>query len=152
MLFVTNDRCIEHTAGEMHPESPERLAAVAAALDRADLREAVTLVEAPLAPLELLADVHTEGLVRLIQGVSDRGGGRIDSDTVVVPASFDAARYAAGAGLESIERLRQGQADTAFCAVRPPGHHATKAESMGFCLFNNVAVTATALATPASGS
>jgi len=146
VLFVTNDRCIEHTAGEMHPESPERLAAVAAALDRADLREAVTLVEAPLAPLELLADVHTEGLVRLIQGVSDRGGGRIDSDTVVVPASFDAARYAAGAGLESIERLRQGQADTAFCAVRPPGHHATKAESMGFCLFNNVAVTATALA------
>ena len=130
----------------MHPESPRRLEAVASALDRADLREAVTLVEAPLAPIEVLADVHTGDLVALIQAVSARGGGRIDADTVVASASFDAARYAAGAGLESIERLRQGQADTAFCAVRPPGHHATKVESMGFCLFNNVAVTATALA------
>jgi acetoin utilization deacetylase AcuC-like enzyme len=146
VLFVTNDRCIEHTAGEMHPESPLRLHAVDAALDRADLREAVTLIEAPQAPLELLAGVHTQELVDMIQAVSVRGGGRIDMDTVVAPASFDAARYAAGAGLESIERLRRGEADTAFCAVRPPGHHATKAESMGFCLFNSVAVTATALA------
>jgi acetoin utilization deacetylase AcuC-like enzyme len=146
VLFVTNDRCVEHTAGEMHPESPQRLRAVFAALDRADLREAVTLVEAPKAPLELLAGVHTQDLVDMIQAVSARGGGRIDMDTVVAPASFDAARYAAGAGLESIERLGRGEADTAFCAVRPPGHHATKAESMGFCLFNNVAVAATALA------
>ena len=146
MLFVTNDRCVEHIAGEMHPESPQRLRAVAAAIDRADLREAVTLVEAPKAPLELLAGVHTQDLVDMIQAVSARGGGRIDMDTVVAPASFDAARYAAGAGLESIERLGRGEADTAFCAVRPPGHHATKAESMGFCLFNNVAVAATALA------
>lgn len=146
MLFVTNDRCLEHTAGEMHPESPYRLRAVDTALDRADIREGVTFVEAPMAPLELLSDVHTKDLVAMIQAVSARGGGRIDMDTVAAPASFDAARYAAGAGLESIERLRNGEADTAFCAVRPPGHHATKAESMGFCLFNNVAVTATALA------
>lgn len=146
MLFVTNDRCFEHTAGEMHPESPHRLTAVDSALDRADIREGVTLVEAPMAPLELLSDVHTSDLVEMIQSVSARGGGRIDMDTVAAPASFDAARFAAGAGLESIERLRAGEADTAFCAVRPPGHHATKTESMGFCLFNNVAVTATALA------
>ncbi len=146
MLFVTNDRCFEHTAGEMHPESPERLAAVNRAVDRAGLREAITLVEAPLAPLELLVDVHTQELVSRIQQVSARGGGRIDGDTVVSAASFDAARYAAGAGLESVERLRKGEADSAFCVVRPPGHHATKVESMGFCLFNNVAVTATSLA------
>ena len=146
MLFVTNDRCVEHTAGEMHPESPHRLHAVDVALDRADLREAVTLIEAPQVPLELLAGVHTQELVDLIQAASARGGGRIDMDTVVAPASFDAARYAAGAGLDSIQRLRRGEADTAFCAVRPPGHHATKAESMGFCLFNNVAVTAKSLA------
>jgi len=143
---VTNDRCFEHTAGQQHPESPQRLTAVNNALDRADIREAITLVEAPLAPIELLANVHTNELVSMIRHVSESGGGRIDGDTVAAPASFEAARYAAGAGLTSIERLRAGEADTAFCAVRPPGHHATKNESMGFCLFNNVAVTATALA------
>jgi acetoin utilization deacetylase AcuC-like enzyme len=130
----------------MHPESPQRLTAMSHAIDRADIREAITLVEAPLAPLEVLAAVHTDELVSMIQRVSARGGGRIDADTVAAPASFDAARYAAGAGLESIDRLSRGEADTAFCVVRPPGHHATKVESMGFCLFNNVAVAATALA------
>ena len=146
MLFVTNDLCLKHTAGESHPESPRRLLALQAALDRADLREAVAIVEAPMAPLERLAGVHTSDLVALIQRVSETGGGRIDGDTVAAPASFDAARYAAGAGLAAIERLLAGEAKTAFCAVRPPGHHATKVESMGFCLFNNVAVAATALA------
>lgn len=130
----------------MHPESPQRLTAINQAIDRADLRAAISLVEAPMAPIELLTDVHTDELVSMIERVSAGGGGRIDGDTVAAPASFDAARHAAGAGLESIDRLRGGEAGTAFCAVRPPGHHATKAQSMGFCLFNNVAVTATALA------
>lgn len=146
VLFVTNDRCFEHTAGPMHPESPQRLRAVNRAVDRAGLREAITMVEAPLAPVEALIDVHTSQLVEHIERISSRGGGRIDADTVISAASFEAARYAAGAGLESIQRLQRGEDDAAFCVVRPPGHHATKAQSMGFCLFNNVAVTATALA------
>jgi acetoin utilization deacetylase AcuC-like enzyme len=119
---------------------------VQAAIDTAGIREAITLVEAPLAPIEQLVDVHTDQLVGHIEHIASSGGGRIDPDTVAAPASFEAARYAAGAGLESIARLEAGEAATAFCAVRPPGHHATKAESMGFCLFNNVAVTAKALA------
>jgi len=123
-----------------------RLKAVHDAIDRAHLHEALTMVEAPMAPIEAIAGVHTPDLVAKIQQVSAAGGGRIDPDTVAAPASFDAARHAAGAGLESVRRLQSGEADTAFCAVRPPGHHATKFESMGFCLFNNVAVTATALA------
>jgi len=104
------------------------------------------MVQAPLAPLDLLVDVHTQELVSHIETVATSGGGRIDPDTVASAASFEAARYAAGAGLESVARLDAGESHTAFCAVRPPGHHATKAESMGFCLFNNVAVTARALA------
>jgi len=146
VLFVTNDRCFEHTAGEMHPESPQRLTAVNKAIDRARVREALIFVDAPQAPREVLFGVHTSDLVTGIEQIALAGGGRIDGDTVAAPASFDAARHAAGAGLESIERLQAGEASIAFCAVRPPGHHATKVESMGFCLFNNIAVAATALA------
>lgn len=142
LLFVTNDRCFDHVAGSSHPEQPARLRAVLDGLQAADLVDATTSVQASLAPIESLIRVHTPALVEGIERVCAAGGGRIDADTVAAAASFEAARFAAGAGLDAVQRLNDGQANAAFCAVRPPGHHATPSQSMGFCLFNNIAVTA----------
>lgn len=146
LLFVTHEYCYEHMAGEMHPERPERLDAVKEGLRRAGTDEAVEYAEAPRAPFSTLVAVHDVQLIDHIRRVCESGGGVIDADTVAAAESYRAARLAAGAGLRCIDGLREGEAEIAFASVRPPGHHATKAESMGFCLFNNVAVSATELA------
>lgn len=145
VLFLSNDRCLEHFAGPGHPEQPSRLAAIERGLEHAKLTEAVIRRDAPMAPLESIVSVHDRELVDEVQRLASEGGGRVDADTVVAGASFDAARIAAGAGLEAIRSLQAGEVDAAFCAVRPPGHHATRQQSMGFCLFNNVAVAARSL-------
>jgi acetoin utilization deacetylase AcuC-like enzyme len=90
--------------------------------------------------------VHTRELLRALKALSARGGGAIDPDTAAGPASWEVALLAAGAGPDAVERLDRGEAEAAFCAVRPPGHHATPQRAMGFCLVNNVAVTAAVLA------
>ena len=117
-------------------EPPERL--VAQDVDASASRR-------PATPAELAA-VHDVSLVDAVERSSLAGGGWLDADTATSAASYDAALLAAGAGLTAVEELGAGTADAAFCAVRPPGHHATETRSMGFCLFNNVAVTAAALA------
>ena len=90
--------------------------------------------------------MHTPGHLRSLEELSAKGGGIIDADTAAGPDSWEVALLAAGAGPEAVERLDRGEADAAFCAVRPPGHHATPARAMGFCLLNNLAVTAAVLA------
>jgi acetoin utilization deacetylase AcuC-like enzyme len=90
--------------------------------------------------------VHPPALIDSIERFCAEGGGAIDADTAVGPSSFDVAMLAAGAGLELVRGLEAGQGTAGFCAVRPPGHHATATRPMGFCLFNNVAITAASLA------
>ena len=146
MLLVTDERFLDHRAGSRHPEQPARLTAVWDGLEAAGLREALVRTEPRMAEVEEMLAVHPATHLDRLAEVDAAGGGRIDADTVMNAESWTAARLAAGAGLVAVEALREGTAELAFCAVRPPGHHATRTEAMGFCLLNNVAVTAMALA------
>jgi acetoin utilization deacetylase AcuC-like enzyme len=146
VLLSTSPRFLEHDAGRGHPERPERLGAVLDGARRGELAEAVLPVEPRPATRDELVAVHPAGFLDDLERFCAAGGGDIDPDTAVVPASWAAAVLAAGAGLDAIDRLVAGEGDAAFCAVRPPGHHATPTRAMGFCLLNNVAVAAATLA------
>ena len=146
VLYISHERYLDHHAGDGHPERPDRLAAARAGAARARLGdELVELVPRP-ARLDEIQRVHAPDHVDRVARASADGIDWLDGDTGVSAASYEAAVLAAGAGLTAIEALDGGAVSAAFCAVRPPGHHATAARAMGFCLFNNVAVTAAALA------
>jgi len=140
MLVFTHPACLGHDPGPDHPESPARLEAVCSAL-RAEFPD-LEWREAPLAKLGDLCRVHDRDMIdAVLEGPID-GYRMLDVDTVMSPGSRAAALRAAGAGIAAVDAVMAGQAATAFCAVRPPGHHATAQASMGFCLFNNIAVAA----------
>ena len=133
-----------HDTGPHHPERPERLTAVADGIRDAGLGDSpVPVRQATRAELER---VHSGAYLDALERFCAAGGGALDPDTVVGPGSWDTALAAAGAGLAAVDVLRSGAADAAFVAARPPGHHAVRTRAMGFCLINNVAVTAAALA------
>lgn len=111
---------------------------------RPALAEAIEEVASRPASTGSLAEVHDPALIERLTRLDEAGGGQIDPDTMMSPGSLEAARLAAGAGAVAVERVREG-AEAAFCLVRPPGHHAVAGRSMGFCLFNNIAVTAAQL-------
>lgn len=141
-LLYTHPACLEHDPGTHHPESPARLRAVLAALSGPQFA-ALGRREAPPAAIEDLLRVHPrQHIERILNAVPKAGYVALDADTVLSPASGRAALHAAGAVTAAVDAVIAGEADNAFCAVRPPGHHAEPGRAMGFCLFNNVAVGA----------
>ena len=148
-LFVSHPDCAAHDTGPGHPESARRLQALSAALDQAQpaLQGRVTRVDARHASEDELELVHSRGHLEKVQAAvraaaHSQGLLHLDPDTVVSPGSWQAALAACGTVLTAVEALLDGSARNAFCAARPPGHHATRDRAMGFCLFNNVAVAA----------
>jgi acetoin utilization deacetylase AcuC-like enzyme len=138
-LYVRHPSSFEHDTGG-HPENARRLTAIEEAMSDRDWL-GMELVEAPAATREQLERVHSAAHVDSIEAIADRGGGMIDLDTVASAGSWTAALHAAGGALHASERL-VAEGGWAFCALRPPGHHAERDRAMGFCLFNNVAVAA----------
>ena len=141
-LILTHPACLDHRTGQGHPERPERLQVVLEALRTSDF-DALAWREAPLVSVAELELAHPADFVgELLSVLPEKGLLMIDGDTIVSAGSREAACRAAGAAVAAVDAVISGEARTAFCAVRPPGHHAEPDRAMGFCLFNNVIVGA----------
>lgn len=141
-LFVTHPDCIAHDPGAGHPESPARLSAVVAAMEEPQFRTLIRR-EAPLGRKSDAARVHGEKFVdQVLASVPESGRAALDPDTILSKDTGNAALRAIGAITLAVDAVVAGEANNAFCAVRPPGHHAEPDRPMGFCLFNSVAIAA----------
>ena len=141
--FITHPTCKLHDMGAGHPESPQRLSAIKDRLIASGIDGLLQHHEAPPVKREALLRVHRESYVDDIEAKAPRTGLiQLDPDTSLNPHSLEAARGAAGALVHGVDLVMTGKVQNAFCAVRPPGHHALSNRSMGFCIFNNIAVAA----------
>lgn len=141
--FLKHPLCAAHEMGSWHPECPARLSAIQDQLIASGLAPYLEDIDAPRAPLEAITRAHERDYVeRLQERAPTRGYLALDPDTAMNPSTWGAALHAAGAVVEATDRVLTGALANAFCAVRPPGHHARPGAAMGFCLLNNVAIGA----------
>lgn len=141
--FVYHEACLEHDTGSQHPERPARLLAIIDALRQCPVWQHLTHIRPEPADLRWVLTAHSEQYVRRLQRACREGLPYLDTpDCMISLKSWNAAVRAAGAGLAAVDAIMAGQVRNAFCAVRPPGHHAEYDAAMGFCLLNNVAIAA----------
>jgi acetoin utilization deacetylase AcuC-like enzyme len=146
LVLAADPELDRHNTGVDHPEQPARLRAALSGLDAAGIRDAVVHLEPRRASEEELALVHPRSYFESLRAFCEAGGGAVDPDTITVPGSWDTALLAVGGGLAAVDALAQGAGDVGFVAARPPGHHASADRAMGFCLLNNIAISAAYLA------
>jgi acetoin utilization deacetylase AcuC-like enzyme len=141
--LVYHPAYLEHDMGAGHPESPHRLRAIMQQLERSGTAAKVTKIEPRKAEDEWITQIHSPSYVAALNKHQPTiGRVALDPDTSMSPGSLPAAYLAAGGALAAVDAIMRGEVEHAFCAVRPPGHHAETARAMGFCLFNNVAIAA----------
>ena len=139
--YISDPFYLKHK-NEPHPENPGRLNAIQKNIESSKYYNNLTLIQPRKATVEDIAKVHSTGYIRSVEDSCRNGVRNLDADTVISADSYQAALLSAGAGLEALDKILEGTVGNAFCAVRPPGHHAEQNKAMGFCLFNNVGVIA----------
>jgi len=141
--YISHPQCHKHDMGHQHPECPARLGAIEDRLHAANLFDYLIHQKAPLVHRDHLLRVHDAAYVDAIEAASPYEGiVHLDGDTAMNAHSLEAAYHAAGGAVMAVDRVLRGEMENAFVACRPPGHHATRNQAMGFCFFNNVAVAA----------